>query len=143
MWVDVVCLRRDGVKLPPDELRAVPPLRARLTMDTVVVPSPVDGEPPRRADVAQLWPERGDPVGILEGAQVSRVGGAGLLVVGVEPANGTAGHPQAWWCRLLLPASDGLSPDTVPSSEWRDTGPASLPAALTDVVRGGAARPAA
>jgi hypothetical protein len=140
MWVDVVCLRRDGAKLSADELRGIAPLRARLTMDTVVVPS---AEPPRRADVAQLWPERGSPIGVLECARVSRVGGAGLLVVGVEAAEGTPGHPQAWWCRVLLAADDGSVPDTVPGAGWRDTWPASLPAPLTDAVSGGTARPAA
>ena len=134
MWVDVVCLRREGVKLPPDELRATAPLRARLTMDTVMMGPPMDGETLRRADVAQLWPERGGPLGILECARISRVGGAGLLVVGVEVADGASGHPQAWWCRLLLAADDGLSPDTMPTSDWRDTWPGSLPASLTDAV---------
>ena len=99
MWVDVVCLRRDGVKLSQEELRAVTPTRAQLTMDTVVLRMPSDAEPPRRADVAQLWSDGGRPVGALECARVSRVGGAGLLVVGVDAGNGTS-HPQAWWCRV-------------------------------------------
>jgi hypothetical protein len=134
MWVDVVSLRRDGVKLSPDELRATSPLRARLTMDTVVMPPLADGEPPRRADVAQLWPERGGPIGMLECARVSRMGGAGLLVVGVESAEGATGHPQAWWCRVLLAADDRSAYDTVPSPDWRDTWPGSSPTPFVDGV---------
>jgi hypothetical protein len=130
MWVDVVCLRRDGVKLPPDAVQAVPPLRAKLTMDTVVMRAPADGEPLRRADVAQLWAEGDRPVGVLECAQVSRVGGAGLLVVGVEAVDGAA-HPQAWWCRVVL--ADEQDHDRGPLTEWHDTLPATLPADIAHV----------
>jgi hypothetical protein len=134
MWVDVVCLRRDGVKLSPDELRSTAPRRARLTMNTVAMGSPIDGVPARRADVAQLWSEHGGLLGALEFARVSRVGGAGLLVVGVEVASGTSGHPQSWWCRMLLAAGDSLSAEAMPASGWHDTWPASSPAPLTDAV---------
>ncbi len=125
MWVDVVCLRRDGVKLPQAALEATPPLRARLTMDTVVMRPPDDGEPLRRSDVAQLWAEADEPVRVLECAQVSRVGGDGLLVVGVETAEGTA-HPQAWWCRLVLEAQRDAGRDTEVLTEWHDTAPGPL-----------------
>jgi len=132
MWVDVVCLRRDGNKLAQHEVRAAVPLRARLTVDTVVVKS-ASGEPARRAEVAQLWPSgesHGDtPLGTLEYANVSRVGGAGLMVVGVEPARSGPARPQAWWCRIVL---DGAADDM--PSEWRHTWPGSMPAPLTDIV---------
>ena len=128
MWVDVVCLRRDGVKLPPSHLEAAPPLRAQLTMDTVVMRAPDDAESVRRADLARLWAEGGTPIGVLECAQVSRVGGSGLLVVGVEA--GAAAHPQAWWCRVVLADSDDPSRDTAPLTEWHDTMPAMLPAEI-------------
>jgi hypothetical protein len=131
MWVDVVCLRRDGLKLSQDELRAVTPTRAQLTMDTVVLRVPADGEPARRADVAQLWTDAGRPVGVLECARVSRVGGAGLLVVGVDAANG-ASHPQAWWCRVVLAEDSGEPRELAP--EWRETWPGSVPTPLTDSV---------
>ena len=144
MWVDVVCLRRAGVKLSSDELHKAVPLRARLTMNTIITPAPVDGDPPRRADVAQLWPaEHGRPVGMLECARVSRVGGAGLLVVGVEPADGTPGHAQAWWCRMLLSADDDSPRETIPGADTRDGWASSLPTSLTDVVKGGTVRPTA
>jgi hypothetical protein len=125
MWVDVVCLRRDGVKLPQDTVQSTPPLRARLTMDTVVMHPPDDGESARRADVAQLWTDGSKPVRVLECAQVSRVGGDGLLVVGVEPAEG-AGHAQAWWCRLVLEDHGSAGGDTEMLTEWHDTAPGAV-----------------
>lgn len=135
MWVDVVCLRRDGVKLPQDAVDAAAPLRARLTMDTVVMRAPEDGEPLRRADVAQLWADGGKPVGVLECAQVSRVGGDGLLVVGVEAAEGADHpHPQAWWCRLVLEQERDTGHDTELLGEWHDTTPAPVTAAVSHAM---------
>jgi len=137
MWVDVVCLRRDGMKLPPEDVRAAPPLRARLTVDTVVIRG--DADLPSRAELAHLWDDAtpdGQPLATLECARVSRVGGAGLLVVGVEPSRGGPAHPQAWWCRMVLDeAADARD------GEWRNTWPGSMPAPLTDAVT--APRPAA
>jgi hypothetical protein len=133
MWVDVVCLRRDGVKLPADAVQASAPLRAQLTMDTVVVGAVADGEPLRRADLAQLWVEGDRPVGVLECAQVSRMGGAGLLIVGVEGIDGTV-HPQAWWCRVVLARRDEPGLNTLPLTEWHDTLPASLPEGIAQAA---------
>ena len=131
MQVDVVCLRRNGNKLSPDEVRAATPLRARLTVDTVVAPA-APGEPARRADVAQLWqvPDAHEdtPLGTLEYANVSRVGGASLMVVGVEPARSGPARPQAWWCRIVLDeTSDAEAPP-----EWHHTWPGSMPAPLRE-----------
>ena len=141
MWVDVVCLRRDGLKLPPDEVRATAPLRALLTMDTVVMRSPADGEPPRRAEVAQLWTnggsDAGRPLGVLECARVSRIGGTGLLIVGVDSASGSSAHPQAWWCRVILADDDGTPSEAAPATDWHDTWPGLVPAALADTATAG------
>jgi hypothetical protein len=115
MLVDVVCLRREGIKLPPEELRAVTPVRAFLTIDTVTVGPPVPEARHLRKDMARLWhcdlcEEASRPLDGLECARVSRIGGDALLLVGVESRNGAdseAGHPQAWWCRVVLdPASE-------------------------------------
>ena len=113
MLVDVVCLRREGVKLPPEELRSVTPVRAFLTIDTVPVGPPVLEARHLRKDVARLWQcdfcddDAPRPLDGLECARVSRVGGDALLLVGVESRNGSGddvAHPQAWWCRVVLDA---------------------------------------
>jgi hypothetical protein len=112
MLVDVVCLRREGVKLPPEELRSVTPVRAFLTIDTVTVGPPVPEARHLRKDVARLWQcdlcdDAPLPLDGLECARVSRVGGDGLLLVGVESRNGSGeevAHAQAWWCRVVLDA---------------------------------------
>jgi hypothetical protein len=129
MWVDVVSLRHDGAKLPPEAVRAATPLRARLTVDTVVIRG--QGDLPSRAEVAHLWEDAGRErrlLGALECARVSRIGGNTLLVVGVETGGGGGARPQAWWCRIVL------GPGDAPLPEWRDTWPGSLPAPLTDIV---------
>jgi hypothetical protein len=109
MLVEVVCLRREGVKLPPEELRAVKPVRGYLTIDTVSMGTPAAEARPVRKELARLWQpdvaETPRPVDGLECASISRVGGDALLVVGVESIDEEftrAGHPQAWWCRVLL-----------------------------------------
>ena len=106
MLVDVVCLRRDGAKLQPEELRAAKPVRALLTIDTATLGLPRAASEGPRSEVAWLWRPQlsGNPRAIdaLACAQVSRVGGDGLLVVGVESRGNGPDHPQAWWCRVVL-----------------------------------------
>jgi hypothetical protein len=114
MLVDVVCLRRDGAKLAPEELRSVTPVRRLLTIDSVPVGSPNPESARLRSEVARLWrcgcSANAEPVDGLECAQVSRVGGDGLLVVGVECQGSNPGHPQAWWCRVVLDADSNQAP---------------------------------
>lgn len=120
MLVEVVCLRREGVKLPPEELRAATPLRAYLTIDTVSVGPPIVESRRLRQDLARLWQPDGSQdvrtVDGLECARVSRVGGNALLVVGVETSRdeslSQAGHPQAWWCRVLIEPDADESADS-------------------------------
>ena len=98
MLVDVVCLRREGIKLPPEELRAVTPVRAFLTIDTVTVGPPVPEARHLRKDMARLWhcdlcEEGSRPLDGLECARVSRIGGDALLLVGVRAATGRTARP--------------------------------------------------
>src|SRR5258706_14535877 len=106
MLVDVVCLRRDGAKLPSEEVRAAKPVRRLLTIDTVAVGRRSAESDRFRSVVAQLWrcefSDTAEPADGLECAQVSRVGGDGLLVIGVESRGSGPGHPQAWWGRGII-----------------------------------------
>ncbi|HMC16277.1 MAG TPA: hypothetical protein VKI18_11630 [Albitalea sp.] len=106
MLVEVVCLRRAGAKLPPEELRAATPVRRLLTIDTVPVRRYGSQSDLAPSVVARLWrcefSGTDEPADDLECAHVSRVGGDGLLVVGVESRGSASAHAQAWWCRLIL-----------------------------------------
>lgn len=110
MWVDVVCLRRDGVKLPPEEVEAAKPVRRLLTVDAVPVSSARAGVERSTSDLAQLWrcqrTDEPEPVERLEHARISRVGGDVLLVLGVERRRNGPGHVQAWLCRVILDANE-------------------------------------
>ena len=104
MLVELVCLRRDGAKLPPEEVRAAKPLRGLLTIDAVTAES-------SRVvtDIARLWrhpvTDDSESVDGLECARVTRVGGDVLLVVGFERRRDKpAGQLQAWWCRVIVDA---------------------------------------
>jgi hypothetical protein len=104
MLVELVCLRRDGAKLPPEEVRAAKPLRGLLTIDAVTA-----GSPRVVSDLARLWrhpvSDDSETVEGLECARVTRVGGDVLLVVGFERRrDNPAGHLQAWWCRVIVDA---------------------------------------
>ena len=132
MLVDVVCLRREGVKLPPEEIRAATPVRGYLTIDTVTVGPPVAEAPCQRKEVARLWNAIDScPVDGLECARVSRVGGDALVLVGVETRPGELddlGHPQAWYCRVVLEDDDDAGPTTAgPTTTGPDTGPDTEP----------------
>ena len=137
MWVDVVRLRRDGMKLPLETVHAASPMRGYLTIDTVVLPPPPGEERHVRCDIARLWLDRssaGSPFGALEYVKVSRAGGAGLLIVGLEGGHGADVHPQAWWCRVIL--DDAEPVHSAPTeSEWQTTSwSGTIPAPLDDVV---------
>src|SRR5205814_10296253 len=93
MWVDVVRLRRDGMKLPLETVHAASPMRGYLTIDTVVLPPPPGEERHVRCDIARLWLDRtsaGSPCGALAYVQVRRAGGAGLRFAGLEGRQGAA-----------------------------------------------------
>jgi hypothetical protein len=139
MWVDVVCLRRDGMKLPQEMVRAAAPVRGFLTIDTVALRPPPGEEHHVRCDIARLWLDRssaGTPFGALEYVRVSRAGGAGLLVVGIEGGRGAEAHPQAWWCRVILKAGEPVH-STPTESEWSHTSwTGTMPVPLTDPLPG-------
>ncbi|HEX6706698.1 MAG TPA: hypothetical protein VF169_18210 [Albitalea sp.] len=126
MLVDVVCLRREGVKLQPEEIRAATPVRGYLTIDTVNLGPPVPEAPCQRKNVARLWSAADScPVDGMECARISRVGGDALVLVGVETRPGELeeiGHPQAWYCKVVLDSEEESRYDSV-----RDTGPDTLP----------------
>src|SRR5438105_14711860 len=99
MLVEVVCLRRAGAKLPPEELRAATPVRRLLTIDTVPVRRYGSQSYLAPSVVARLWrcefSGTDEPADVLECAHVSRVAGAGLLVVGDESSCGLSAHAEA------------------------------------------------
>jgi hypothetical protein len=107
MLVDVIPLRRNGVKRPSEELRAATPIRGYLTVDTVVR-GPAQarlGQLP--TELARIW--RSDlvneraPLVALSSVRVTRMGGDALLVTGIEKTpEAPEGHPQSWWCWLVL-----------------------------------------
>jgi hypothetical protein len=125
MLVDVIPLRRKGVKRSTDELRAATPIRGYLTVDTVTK-GPAQarlGSLPN--ELACLW--RSDlvhepvPLVALNNVRVTRVGGDALLVTGVEKTREAPdGHPQSWWCWLVLSNEQARSPREVPE-EWTPT----------------------
>ena len=114
MLVDVIPLRRNGVKRPTEELRAATPIRGYLTVDTVMQ-GPAQarlGQLPN--ELARLW--RSDlvhepaPQVALSGVRVTRVGGDALLVTGIEKTpEAPEGRPQSWWCWLVLSGEQARS----------------------------------
>ena len=107
MLVDVICLRHKGVKRPAQELRTAAPIRGYLTVDTVSQ-GPAQARLARLPnELARLWRSNVGqgpaPLVALDGARVTRVGGDALLVVGVEKTpDAPQGHPQTWWCWVVL-----------------------------------------
>lgn len=106
MLVDVVCLRREGVKLPRDAVLAAVPVRGRLTIASWR--QGYGGGPVTIMHDAHLStgndPMQGQLLPSLHQARVTRIQGNALVVVGEERLGrfGTPpGYPQAWWCRLV------------------------------------------
>ena len=112
-------------------------MRACLTVDTVTTGPLVADADVAIAQVARLWqPGRTKAPRVLDNlefAQVRRVGGDALLVIGVESRNGTA-VPQAWWCRIVMdaaaepsaPPRDVGSPSAVHAMAGRESAPIPL-----------------
>ncbi|GAP34657.1 hypothetical protein ABXN37_05785 [Piscinibacter sakaiensis] len=100
--VDVVPLRRLGVRRPDAELRAAAPVRGRLVLEDV------RGQPIRRwagPEVARLSAP-GSAVYLLpclDSAVIVRRRGREIVIAGTEevelPGRRLATYRQAWWCR--------------------------------------------
>jgi hypothetical protein len=97
MWVDVVFMRREGVKKPKEEIRAAKPYRAQLE----IRPSQTPGEP-----YAILFPPDSRLSGLgfdyqrLNSARVLALRHGSIFVAGIQPDH-QGKHRQAWWCRIV------------------------------------------
>ena len=115
MLVDVVPMRRDGAKMPQEELRLATPVRGHLSLKRVpwrrsyaphldMVPTVFAGlHPDPAGKEPTLLPA-------LREARIERVSGDSLIVTGIHTHGGymrEVDYPQAWWCRL---ASTGPTP---------------------------------
>jgi hypothetical protein len=103
MKVDVVRLRRNGVKLASGEVKASVPLRAVLSISTLNGFDQHGGEV--RSTFAQLVDDAGGVVSTMAHAEVTSMSGDSFIVSGTEvsaPAIGAGEQwPQSWWCRVV------------------------------------------
>ncbi len=106
MLVDVVELRRGGVRLPAEVVKAARPIRGLLHMDPSR-PAWYRGQwhPPLMA----MLLEEGRPEKLLEPldhASVTKIARGALLIVGLQehirPIRVREEYRQAWWCRPAL-----------------------------------------
>ena len=106
MLVDVIRLRREGIKLPRDAVLAAVPVRGRLT----IAPSKqgYSGGPAKTIYDAHLSagndPNESQLLPSLHKARVTRIQGNALFVAGEERVGrfGTPpGYPQGWWCQMV------------------------------------------
>lgn len=113
MLVDVVLMRRDGVKLPAAVVKSAAPSRGRLVFvtipwrglhephnpraDTTFARLLVDPPPTSADERLHVLPE------LRDGRFRSWDGDQGVIV-GIESSGDFAvskEYPQAWWCRLV------------------------------------------
>ena len=90
MLVEMVVLRKDGVKLTREQIRAAPVRRAELEMFRI------------NGTVRATF---GSPCWLLEPAAIMTMRGTDFIVVGIERAGKMWDErkvPQAWWCRLVV-----------------------------------------
>lgn len=100
MLVDVVLMRREGVKLPPAALRAATPVRGILRVQTRPNLSVYPNQPPT-VTTATLTDVAGRH---LVPAEQREQRGGQFVVVGREAYGSPGAHttrPQAWWCRVV------------------------------------------
>lgn len=110
MLVDVVLMRRGGVKLPADRIKAADPVRGRLQIHTQPwQESWLPNEPKALTTFAYLYDHLEDdplaqPVLKLRDARVNSMKGDAFVVVGKErsgPELREVDEAQAWLCRLV------------------------------------------
>jgi len=107
MLVDVVRLRRAGVRLPPEEVKQATPLRGQLQlgMERSAAYYRVKYTAPLLAGVLRLdkteW-----ALPPLCSARVMKINSRGMLIVGLEELSIDGGRHfdrvrQAWWVRVV------------------------------------------
>jgi len=97
MLVELIQLRREGVKLSRAELKAERPRLVELTMQRM------GGEVRATYDCPWAATGHGYFPPYLEPAQVVVMRGAAFVIVGLEtigPWGAQRKVPQAWWCRI-------------------------------------------
>lgn len=105
MWMQVVRLRREGVRLRREQLGEPQPGCLSLEYAQIAGGGHVDHPEPERICWAHLRPHYGpqfpDVCAPLCRARVSRIGTRGMVIVGREYSQARPArewHPQAWWC---------------------------------------------
>lgn len=118
MLVDVVKMRRRGVKLSAQEIKSAVSVRGRLSIKTRPWrESWLPNMPMEPTTFASLFDHlEDDPLARslmeLRQAHVNSLGADGFVIVGLErsgPDMREVDEPQAWWCRLVrqsLPGDD-------------------------------------
>lgn len=109
MLVDVLCLRRDGVKLPQEQLLAVAHTRGYLRLKAVPWRSSYAPNVPMKPTVfASLHPDEAckEPTLLraLREARIERLEGEAFVVIGLDQQGEymrEIDFPQAWACRLV------------------------------------------
>lgn len=108
MLVDVVLLRREGLKIPREEVLAEVPLRADLS---------VTEWPGLRQALLTFAsagePMHGSPRYILDDCRLRRLEGNSFVLVGLEWVGmhwERKQAPQAWWCRLVNELHEAAGP---------------------------------
>lgn len=103
MLVDVVQLRRKGLRLPPEEVRAAAPVRGLLCLDPTR-PGYYRGQ--RNAPLLAMLLAPGEPRGLLDpldNAKVAKISRGAMLIIGTQQEvlhrRIYVDHRQAWWVR--------------------------------------------
>lgn len=104
LLVDVVELYAHGRKRPREEVRAMPPVRGRLSIDRMLYDQSLDRPPVH----AHLVPFKLEP---LYRCRVEYWRGRNVVLSGQQMAEvpgrkrATARYEQWWWCRIVTDAS--------------------------------------
>ena len=89
--VDAICMRQDGIKLRPEELRTEQPRRGHLHVDHGEARLTTQPDGPASAS---------DVFAPLDHAHLYRISDEAWVLYGYEHPNGSQGHKQAWYCTL-------------------------------------------
>lgn len=101
MEVEVIRLRREGVRISVDELRRTTPIRGSLTVmsrlghgnEKVITATLVSDKP---------WPA---VLPVLDHARLTKLRGEQFILIGFEEVDlrrrQVGVFPQSWWCRIV------------------------------------------